>query len=292
MPKMRPIAAALLGGAALLAGATAAQGTEKKLGWADTAEFSYVVTGGNSEVQTLGFKNGLTRTWSNALLGINAGGVRAESTAFIRAVDTNGKALEDASSDLTAEQYFLNGRYDRDITLRFFWHAGAGWERNRFSGIENRYTVLGGLGNNWFDTDELKFRTTYAATYTDQEDVAMDPNVNGTFVGARVTSELTKKFGAASQFRDGLVLDANLEDSSDFRAEWLNSLTVSLTTHLALKVSLQVLFDNEPSSMEVDEIEPVTPSTPFPPGTPTGDKALFQLGKTDSIFASSLVINY
>jgi len=289
VPRLRILVFLAACAAALAASSSRPMAAEKKLGWSDTAELSYIVTGGNAELQTLGFKNTLTRTWSNALLVVNAGGVRGESTDFVRAVDENGKQFEDSRTSLTAESYLLNGRYDQDITLRFFWHAGAGWERDRFAGVENRTTILGGLGNNWFDTDELKWRTTYAATYTDQQDVAQDPNVDPTFVGARLSSEFAKKFGAASQFRDTVNLDANLQDSSDFRIDWVNSLTVSLTTHLALKVGLTIRFDNEPSFTEVDEIQA---GSAFPPGTPTGDKANFQLGKTDSVFATSLVINY
>ena len=36
---------------------------EPELGWSDQAELSYVLTAGNSESSTLGFKNELTRTW-------------------------------------------------------------------------------------------------------------------------------------------------------------------------------------------------------------------------------------
>ena len=288
MLRNRLKAAAALACAALIpALSSSLLAEEKKLGWSDTAELSLVVTGGNAETQTLGFKNQLRRTWQEALLAVNAGGIRAESTIISRAVDMSGRELQDDATELTAEAYFLNGRYDRDITMRLFWHAGAGWERNRFAGIDNRYTFLGGLGSNWIDTEKVQWRTTYAATYTDQEDVATDPNVDDTFVGARLTSDYRLKIGSSSTFQDALVLDGNIDDSEDFRADWLNSLTVSISSHLALKVSLLILFDNQPSSILVDEV-----TLPFPPGTPTGNKALVELDETDTILTTSLVINY
>ena len=49
----------------------------------------------------------------------------------------------------TAENYYLRGRYDRNITERFFWYGGVGWDRNEFAGIKNRMTVFGGVGNLW-----------------------------------------------------------------------------------------------------------------------------------------------
>ena len=40
---------------------------EPELGWSDQAELSYVLTAGNSESTTLGFKNELKRTWQAAI---------------------------------------------------------------------------------------------------------------------------------------------------------------------------------------------------------------------------------
>ena len=44
----------------------AAWAEEPKIGWSDQAELSYVLTAGNSESTTLGFKNELKRTWEAA----------------------------------------------------------------------------------------------------------------------------------------------------------------------------------------------------------------------------------
>src|SRR5262252_3161378 len=99
-----------------------------KLGWGDSAELAYVVTSGNSELSTLGFKNTLTRTWENALLEVKAGGIRAESTTVTHVVSSPGPPVdirEDESTDPTGESYFLNGKYSRDITKAFYWFGFA-----------------------------------------------------------------------------------------------------------------------------------------------------------------------
>lgn len=290
----------ILAAAALLAFAASpasAQQGEKKLGWSDTAELSYVVTGGNSETQTLGFKDKLLRRWSNALFTLNAGAIRAQSTIKdIRAIDPDPNATgnvqnrvriqEDDHNELTAENYFLNGRYDRNITEAFFWNAGGGWERNRFAGVENRYSGFGGVGNKWLDTERASWATSYSVTYTDQKDVVEDPNVNSTFLGFRVTSLYALQIGTTSKYTNDLTIDENADETKDLRADWTNSVAVSINSNLALKVSLQVLYDAQPALREVKVFDTATPPNE------TGATVLTELDKTDTIFTSSLVVNF
>src|SRR5678815_3256841 len=137
--------------------------------WQDTAELSYVVTAGNSETDTLGFKNKLWRQWEKSAFEFNAGGVRANATTtttFALGTMNNFDVTEKNDSNLTAETYYLNGRYDRKIIDSFFWFVAAGWDRNRFAGVQNRYTGVAGVGNIWTDTDRRKFRTDYSLTFT------------------------------------------------------------------------------------------------------------------------------
>ena len=76
------------------------------------------------------------------------GGVRASSdVTTLRAVGSASdfEIVETVRSETTAESYFARGRYDRSFGVGFGF-AGAGWERTTFSGIQNRYQVVGGLG--------------------------------------------------------------------------------------------------------------------------------------------------
>jgi putative salt-induced outer membrane protein len=259
---------------------------EKKLGWGDSAELAYVATSGNSEVNTLGFKNTLTRTWDNALLEIKAAGIRSESTTTTHVVTAPGPPAEideTSTSQLTAENYLFNGKYSRDITKAFYWYGFAGWERNRFSGIENRTTVAGGVGNIWRDTDRVKFRTDYSVTYTDEQDVVEPPDFNSTFEGVRLTSTYQQHFGAVTVFGDDFIFDEDLSTTSNWRADMTNWVSVTMSSHLALKVSLRWLYDNQPAQAAAQD-----PLGLLPPGT----VALYDLDKLDSIFTASLVVKY
>ncbi len=283
------------GAAALLAvglgGTVAAQAQDKAADdhWKDTAEFSYVVTAGNSETSTLGFKDRLGRKWDRSGFELNAGGVRAEATAKTRTAigtSTNFSIDEESATALTAESYFLNGRYNRKISGHFFWFVGAGWDRNRFAGVQNRSVGVAGIGNTWIDGERTKFRTDYSTTYTDEKDVTENPNFRATFSGLRVSSSLLRKIGENATFTDDLILDENLAETSDYRANMTNSLAVAMSRRLALKVSLQWLYDHQPAFKEIDLLD-----APPPAGVKTGT-VLAQLDDLDTIFTASLVVNF
>ena len=259
--------------------------------WQDTAELSYVVTAGNSKTDTLGFKNKLWRQWVSSSFALNAGGVRANATTttiFALGTPHNFDVTEKNNSDLTAESYYLNGRYEHKISDAFYWFVSAGWDRNRFAGVENRYTGVAGVGNIWSDTDRHKFRTDYALTFTRQIDVVRNPSVDGTFLGARIASSYFQKCGANTIYTNDLVLDENLDDTADFRANMINGLSVAMSKRLSLKVSLQWLYDHRPSFESVDLYDPLAP----PPGGAKTGTVLVALDTLDTIFTTSLAINF
>jgi len=258
--------------------------------WSDTAEFSYVAIAGNSEATTLGFKNTLGRKWEKSSFELKAGGVRAETTTKTRVAvgpDRNSfSVIEEKDTVLNAENYFLGGRFDHTISGRLFWFAGAGWSRNRFAGVENRYETAGGLGNLWIDTDRTKFRTDYAVSYTKEDDIVQSPNVKDKFAGFRVSSKYEHKLGDSTTFVNDLAIDENLDDTTDLRGNMINSVAVSMSKRLALKVSLQWLYDHQPAFQQIDLL-----NAPPPVGVKT-DTVLDQLDTLDTIFTASLVVNF
>jgi len=271
-PLARILAGALVTGA-LLFWLPASHADEDETGWSDTAELGLVMTTGNSESTTLGFKNTALRKWAAAQFTLNAGGIRVETTTVTREEIAPGDVMVTETKDTTAENYYLNGRYDRNISGRLFWYAGAGWDRNRFSGIENRYVAEGGLGNVWIDEEDQKFRTLYGVTYTDQEDVIPDPAVGDTFAGAKFSWNYLNKFGSSTTYESTLALDLNLDESDDWRGNMINSIAVAMSEKLALKVSHQIVYDNMPSRIIVG-------TTPV------------ELDDTDTVFTASLVVSF
>lgn len=273
-----------------IGGALHAEDAPPSKSWTNKTELAYVLTSGNSESSTLGFKNEFQRVWDRNTLTVKAGALKVESTKFSRTavVDPGGVTiLTDEVTEKTAENYFLNGRYERKISERFFWYVGAGWDRDRPAGIDDRTIGEAGAGNQWVATDTMKWKTYYAATYTDQTDVARDPltgeQFSDSFAGARLGSDFFWKFTANAEYQNVTDFYYNFDDSDDWRGDMLNSLSVALNRVLALKASLRWKYRNQPAFEEVAIVNPA-------PGDPT--VALYELDELDTIFTTSLVINF
>jgi putative salt-induced outer membrane protein YdiY len=279
------VRAALAAQVVLVPAASVAE--EEELGWSAKAELSYVRASGNAKVDTLGLKGTAIHEWARSSLALKANGLRAESSEILRVAVGDPESFvlsEESFSQLTAENYLLSGTLDRKVSERFFWKAGASWERNRFKGIENRYLGLLGLGHTWLDRERLKLKTGYSVTLTRQEDVSPEPDADPSFVGAQFKWDFSWRFSGSATFQSELALDANLEQTRDFRVDTTNSVSVTMTKRLALKVSLQWLYQNAPALTSVPLEDPA--------GVDTGQDVLVPLEKLDTAFTTSIVVDF
>ncbi len=240
--------------ALLIAVAPAYAEDEKELGWSFVGELSLVLAEGNAEATSAGFNLAFTHAWEDADFVLNLSGLQVETGTTTRlAVGTIDafRIIEDSSTETTAENYAINGRYDRKISERLFWYTGAGWERNEFAGFDSRFNVVGGVGHNWFETDTAHFKTYYGLTYTSQDDLIENLAIDDGWVGIQLGYDYGRSLTDNTTFASTLVVDTNLDESEDVRADFLNSLAVSMTDALALKVSLQLRYDNLPALVEI-----------------------------------------
>ncbi len=259
---------------------------EVELGSADKAELSFVSVDGNSKSSSFSLRNTYTYTWQNAVFKLEAGALRAETSSIAR----RGRLLDDgtvevvktSTSELTAENYFLRGRFDATINPNLYYFVGSGWERNEFAGIANRYGAVAGLGHIWSASETFKFKTDLGLTFTREEAVAA-PNTDD-FVGLRAGYDLTKVLTKTTTWTSTLFLDGNFDDTSDYRADWTNGLAVVMTERLQLKATLQLLYDHQPGFVRV----PVD----LPPGVTSPRFFVAQLDEIDSIFSVALVISF
>ena len=259
---------------------------EKKLGWQDKAELALVLTAGNSETSTFGFRNLLSRIWTDAELHFEVAGLRTE-TATITAMPVGTSAddfvlREESESALTAENYLARAKYDRTLRPRLFVFGTGGWDRNVFAGIENRYNAAGGVGNIWRDREDFRFRTDYGISVTHQI-----PTVGSevTFAGLRLSADLMRKLTASTTLTHLTIAEENLDDTDDFRLDSLTAVAVAMTDRLAIQLSLKFLFDNVPSFVEADLLSTVT-------GLPVGILVPVQADKLDTLVNVALVVNF
>ena len=213
---------------------------EPELGWSGEAALSFVAVDGNAQSQTLGFKGKWIDTLPEAAVILEAGGYRSETTTIVRTAfgsvdDFNVAELE--IDNLTAENYFLRGRYEGDIRPDLVWFAGAGWERNTFAGFDSRTLALVGIGKTWISNDATKFRTDLGLSYIWEE--PSSPGIESeSFAGLRLGWGFEHQFSPSTKLVNDLAVDPNLEDTDDFLADDLTTLTVSMTERLGLQLGL------------------------------------------------------
>jgi putative salt-induced outer membrane protein len=262
--------------------------------WTDSAEFSYVQAGGNAETQTLGFKNEYEYTWPRAVFTCSGGGLKTESTKvlqrYAQGSDSDYEVVEVKETDTTAENYYLKGKFDRNITKRLFWYTAGGWDRNEFAGIRNRYSGSGGLGTIWVQRPALTFRTDYGLQLTREEQLYPAADTDETYAAVRFSYKLQWRLFAASRCSQDFEAVINAEETRDFRASLQSSLSTSLNRHLALKVGLQLQYDNSPALKEIklfpDEYSPENP------GPGSSGEVSYEFDELDYLFTTALVLTF
>ena len=249
-----------------------------------SADLSYVLTSGNSTANSLGFKGDGTHRWTKHSIGFAAGGLRASSSPDTRfAVGTPGDfEVQIPEAELTAEAYYGRGRYDFKLSDRLYFTTGAGWERNRFSGLDNRWLVDTGLGYIFVNNDRTSFRGAAGITYT-SEDYTVDDGRDGSFFGARAGWDFRQKLFSNTTFTHTLIADENLEDTDDLRVDAQFGLHVAMSSKLGLKVNWRLLWDNQPALAEF----PLYVS-----GVNTGVKVFAPYKELDQGFSVSLVFSF
>jgi putative salt-induced outer membrane protein YdiY len=266
----------------LTVGAFAPVAAQAPYVWTNQTELSFVATGGNASSSTLGLKSALLGKAAENAFKLEVGGIRGETN--FRQVTANGTpgsftVSETTMSELTAESYFAKARYDRSFGSGYAF-GGSGWDRNTFAGIQNRFQFITGIGRAWVESETATFKTDIAATYTVQKDVSPAPGADDAFGGIRLSIEAMRKLSEAAEYTSVLIVDENAETTEDYRADWTNALSVSLSERLAFKTALQLLFDNSPSLQSV----PL-----FTAGVPAGT-VLTPGQELDSVLTLALVI--
>lgn len=287
------IAPLLLCGFVLLVTPSWAQDEEEpKLGWTNETDLSLVITEGNSSTETLGFKNRLRRNWKKARYTFRLDAVRSNTAddpiAVVSDPDSTDYEIVAFDKTLDVETYLVENRYDRSITERFFWHAGLTWDRNKDAGILSRWIGFAGVGNVWWDREDLIFNTSYGLSYTLREEEDETPDKDDTFPGFRFNWEYENKWGKVTTFENDWVYNYNFSNSTDWNADMISSIRVDMSERLALRVSLRWIYNNLPANQDLDVF------FRDPNGNLIGLPIVVQepKEKLDTIFSTSLVIRF
>jgi len=213
----------------------------------DEGEVSYVQTDGNTKVTTLSAKNLLKYKFNEQLLGSwKIGAVSAET-----------------SNVKTAESYFTDLKLDYQNTLRLYSYVNAGWQQNKFAGIDEHIYGGAGIGYKFLDGPAHfligELGVMYVADkYTD--------STKKDYPGGRAFAKYTYAFTEKNKFSQSLEYLHNFDDSDRYNVNSETAVISALSGILSLKAAYLVNYTNAP-----------IPAT---------------LKKKDSMLTVALVVNY
>ena len=246
----------------------AQKAAEPERGWANETELSLTYTEGNSSVRSVGFGNRLrhrgefsrfrlrmntfrTDTADDPFFIVVPAGIRFPLDVSEPAEEPSVRLVE-PSRERDVEKHLISGRYDREISERFFWNVGGSWDRNSKAGIRSRYNAFGGVGNDWRDDETLRIVTTYGVSYIDREEDKPTPWKDARFGAARFGWEYRHRLLGSTVLDNELTANVNLTDAADYSLDTVGALSVDLNDHLSLRVTVQLLYENIPASEDVD----------------------------------------
>lgn len=253
-----------------------AQEDAAKRPWSNSADLSLVVTGGNSETVNVSLSDQFTYTWFSSELALKASALRTQTTSRTL-TNVAGAVRVDEARSTTAEAYRAEARYRHTIRRGFTWYAGAGWERDRFAGIDGRSSLDAGLGYRFLGTDLQTLRAEMGTSVTAENRVGGDAS---SYAGIRVFVGYQRALSPTSKVHHDLEVLENLDVVEDWRAQSVTSVTASLTSAFALKMSYTLKYDHRPVVVTVRDPDGVDPD------------AFFEFDETDQVVAASLVINF
>ncbi len=259
--------------------------------WSNVTTLSYVATSGNAQGQTVGFGNEFLYKWEQSTFSLKATAIRVNTTVVTRSA--TGTSLEDytlgetRTSTTTAEAYGLNGRYDHRLKDhdRWYWYGGAGWERSRPAGLDNKYSATAGFGRIWADLDRTKFRTDMGLGYAHEQPLVEPTGFKANYGTLNFTSQLKQKLGANGLYTMDLAFSDNLSDSQDYLGVLRQGFSVAINKSLALKIGYDVIYKNKPNLIPVEVFTNALPPVSL------GNVSV-SAKKTDTVFTTSLVITF
>ena len=229
-----------------------AQEPETARRWTNGTELSWVVASGNSDANTIGFRNLYERVWTRAELSFEAGWVRAASSSGDRVAVVRGADDFDViepDSEIDSQRLYSKLRYQHEIAGRQYWYSSWDSARNEPSNIIRQFVFAGGVGTTWHEGDALTFRTSYGVSVTDEK---LTLEGVDRFGGYRLFYGLRAQAAGNTVINSELTVDGSFQTAEDIRMDWLNGVSVAVNSRIALKTSVRLLFRNIPALEAID----------------------------------------
>jgi putative salt-induced outer membrane protein YdiY len=134
-------------------------------------------------------------------------------------------------------------RGDRNVGARLAIYAIAGWDRNTFAGIDRRWEEGTGLLAHIIAQPKNTLDGEAGISFIQQRSTE---GVHEDFPSARIASTYKRLFTKTAYFLQSVELLPDLETSKNLRLNTETGLVAPISSHIGLKISYVVRFDNLP----------------------------------------------
>ena len=212
------------------------------------AEFGGNVTTGNSAYYTFTSTLNGSYRWDKSKLGLVGGMLVGKGI-----VDGDGSgALEQAERDVgyveNARRYYADARYDYFVGEKDSLYFLAGAFIDPFAGYDLRSHEQIGYSRTFVDGEDTTFVGEIGMDYA-QENYVDSPDVDPGYrdvIAARVMLGVTHNFSESVGLSETIEVYENVLDPVDVRVLNSFALSAAMSEKLALKLSHNLIFDNQP----------------------------------------------
>jgi putative salt-induced outer membrane protein YdiY len=247
--------------------------------WSGRFDLGLALTEGNSNSEAFNLKGRIERQLERTRLRFKAEGINTDTAddrvrlvepgvtwlpGEVPPVEEAATSIVDPAIEPDVEQYFLELLLERTLKKdpkrgagKLKWHSGISWDRNVEAGLTGRTVGFAGFGHDWWDREDLGFRTRYGLSYTHRNERTKDPEKDEDFAGVRFSWFYHNKWGPRVEYENDLTYNLSLVDSSDYSLTMTQSLDVPMSQRLSLVVSLRWQYNNFPALEDIDVVAEV-----------------------------------
>jgi hypothetical protein len=178
---------------------------------------------------------------------------------FKNLIDWQGRMIHSRSDgEKTAEIYYTHLKYDRMIGSRAHLLGFTRYERNILAGYNYRVAVSFGGGINWLKKEHATLLSELAFGWNNEQSKRLPDlskvntgnlwknSISTSFPTSILINRLSLRISKASEMVLRSTIFVNLEDIDTFRLNNYASVSATISPKLALKTSIELIYENVP----------------------------------------------
>jgi putative salt-induced outer membrane protein len=232
-------------GLAVVASSSFAEEKAVQKALSDEGEVSYVQTDGNSKVTSVAAKNLLKYKFNPQLLG----------SWKVGAVSAKSRNATTMKTEKTAENYFTDVKLDYLFTPLLYSFVNAGWQQNKFAGVDEHVYGGAGVGYKFLDGPANFLVGELGVMYVTDKYI---DTTKRDYAGGRAFAKYIYAFTEKNKFSQSLEYLNNFDNSQRYNVNSETAVTSALSGIFSLKAAYLVNYTNAPVPVTLKKKDSMT----------------------------------